>query len=203
MTQRSKKSIFMMRLFPKFFRQPVLFVLLGSIIITFLYCDKDNENVGLSSVDQCCATPHLEGVVGNAKVYVPNIFTPNNDGINDLFGVFSNDSVEVIESFIIKDKAGKTHFTNENFKADDFSEFWDGQKSNGDPYVGIFVFDLTVVSQNGQTASFSGEVCSCPCDEGSCTFQTVSNALKCTFGTQHNGAGGYEPSFDPGEQNCF
>jgi gliding motility-associated-like protein len=57
-------------------------------------------------------------------LYVPNIFTPNNDGVNDWLYV-RGDSIKQIISMDIKDKLGGTvfHFDHSAFES---HPGWDG-----------------------------------------------------------------------------
>jgi len=183
---------------------PIL--LFFSLIIVFSYCKKEDGNVGTGSVKKCCEIPPLQGVVGAGRVYVPNIFTPNEDGINDQIGVFANYSIETIESFVIKDKNGKIYFTAEDAQPNDFNYFWKGKDADGKSLAGIFEFELIVLSTDNERATFTGEFCSCDCGrEGSnCSFSKIGdNLLNCKFGSQHNGEGSFDKFLATGENDCF
>ena len=60
----------------------------------------------------------------SAQVYVPNAFTPNNDGINDYIMVYSDDSLDVFE-FTIFNIWGEPIWNTTNVE-----DKWDG----GDEY---------------------------------------------------------------------
>jgi len=58
------------------------FIFLFSISL-FFGCKK--EKLNNNPFEGCCGTEALVDSVGTAKFYVPNFFSPNNDGINDIF----------------------------------------------------------------------------------------------------------------------
>ncbi len=60
------------------------------------------------------------------KAFIPNIFSPNHDGINDIFYIQANPQVTDINEFRIFDRWGNMVFEKFNFKPDDPSQGWDG-----------------------------------------------------------------------------
>ncbi len=77
------------------------------------------------------------------SVFVPNVFTPNNDGLNDeLF--FASKALAAIDYFRVFDKWGGLIFQTQNI-----NETWDG-KVNGAPAANeVFVFVMEGTCQNG------------------------------------------------------
>jgi len=71
------------------------------------------------------------------KVFFPNAFTPNADGLNDVWGmsniVFLGEFVELI----VYDRWG-----GEVFRTQDRLAFWDGRKDGKDVDPGIFAYAL-------------------------------------------------------------
>ena len=60
------------------------------------------------------------------EVFIPNAFSPNNDGSNDILMVFGGREVEEIESFQIFNRWGETVFSADNFQPNDANISWDG-----------------------------------------------------------------------------
>lgn len=90
-------------------------------------------------------------------IYLPNIFSPNGDGINDLFSFSSNIPIVEINSFSIYDRWGNQMFSQLN--ADPLSfEGWDG-KFNGQ-YVkpGVYVYSIFIQLLDGETKQFVGDL---------------------------------------------
>jgi len=142
-----------------------------------------------SSIKSCCEISSLETVVGTGKIYVPNLFTPNNDGINDNFTIFASSEIAQIKKLEVK-KGSKTIFTATDFSPNSSTSAWDGT-IDGEVVKGLFSFDIDIIDDAGITQSFSGKVCSLPCN-GTDKDKKFDNFDNCTFGTQHNGAGGVD-----------
>ena len=64
---------------------------------------------------------HENATVFEEKILVPNAFSPNDDGINDLFKIFIKDDV-LIERFIIINRYGEIVF-----ETKDANESWNGR----------------------------------------------------------------------------
>ena len=75
--------------------------------------------------------PYDEALAGtecsNCIVQVPNIFTPNNDGVNDEFGILSHNCSIIAFSLEIYNRWGELVFN-----SDDVDKWWDGNH-NGKP----------------------------------------------------------------------
>ena len=88
-------------------------------------------------------------------IYVPNAFTPNGDGVNDVFypqGMGINfDTYELL----IFDRWG-----NMIFSTNDFNEFWDGKPSGKDEIVmqDVYVWKLKTKTFDGTIKNYSGHV---------------------------------------------
>ena len=68
-------------------------------------------------------------VLEELQVVIPNVFTPNNDGINDWFGITAN--VSVPASIVILNRWGNVVFEKEFVTtAGDFVELWDGTSTS-------------------------------------------------------------------------
>lgn len=60
------------------------------------------------------------------RAFIPNVFSPNQDGINDVFYIQANAEVTDINTMRIFDRWGNIVFEKFNFKPDDPSQGWDG-----------------------------------------------------------------------------
>ena len=69
-------------------------------------------------------------------IEIPNTFTPNGDGINDVFTVLVNSKIK-IKSFRIYNRWGETVFI-----TPDITNFWDGFKENTMMPVGVYYWVL-------------------------------------------------------------
>lgn len=95
----------------------------------------------------CAATP----------VFIPNTFTPNKDGRNDLFYPRGK-GVKLVKFFRIFNRAGEMIFERRNFQLNDASQGWDGT------YLGrvlgneVLVYTSDMVCNAGETFSIKGTV---------------------------------------------
>ncbi len=91
-------------------------------------------------------------------VVIPNVFSPNNDGNNDVFYVNSDD-VEAVISMRVYDRWGELVFASEeNHPASDPSYGWDGSFKGEPVNPGVFVYVVEVLFINGTTEQIGGDV---------------------------------------------
>ena len=60
------------------------------------------------------------------QIFIPNIFSPNGDGINDQVSIQSNDRIILVNSFRVFDRWGNIVFEDFNFLPNDAHHGWDG-----------------------------------------------------------------------------
>ena len=61
-------------------------------------------------------------------IFIPNVFSPNNDGLNDIVYVNANNrNIVSIKQFSIFDRWGEMVYEANNFQANDPSFGWDGK----------------------------------------------------------------------------
>ncbi len=91
-------------------------------------------------------------------VYIPNVFSPNEDGQNDIFYIFGGDGVERIDLFRIYDRWGEVVFSATNFDPNDEDFGWDG-KLRGEPMnPAVFVYHATVTFIDGFVIEYTGDI---------------------------------------------
>ena len=122
----------------------------------------DGQTVWVSVVDQfgCSATAEVSfSTFTEIVFYLPNAFSPNEDGINDTFKpYFPPDFRGSVIDFQIYNRWGDRVFYRSNLSADDELLEWDG-RFNGDLLnPGIFIYYIEVADESGETDFRSGEV---------------------------------------------
>ena len=168
------------------------FPLLFSILLTS--CKKDDD----PSPQGCCGQPAIEKEFGNAYAYIPNVFTPDQDGINDLLNV-QGDSISRIESLLIKNSNGVTVFEVSNLNHPNEQADWDGS-TEGFIIPGLYEVTAILMSDNGIVQTLTGYVCNFPC--GSASFAPIEDITQCQFPVQWDG--NFNPLIPSGEQpSCF
>ncbi|PHI20067.1 hypothetical protein CEQ90_10050 [Lewinellaceae bacterium SD302] len=113
----------------------------------------------LTEEGSCPATDSLfVAVEGTGNLYVPNAFSPNQDGINDLFTFFPDLSFAELLEFRVYDRWGGEVFA-ENIDGGSLRTGWDGTGKNGQPLdPGVFVYLIRVRLINGEERRMSGAV---------------------------------------------
>ncbi|MCB0532856.1 MAG: gliding motility-associated C-terminal domain-containing protein [Lewinellaceae bacterium] len=98
-------------------------------------------------------------LVTERRVYVPNAFSPNLDGVNDYFTVFTGPGVALIRRLEVYDRWGTHIFTApEDQLPDSGSLRWDGTYRGKDMQPGVFVWYVDVEFIDGSTEVFKGDV---------------------------------------------
>lgn len=93
------------------------------------------------------------------NVYVPNVFSPDRDGNNDLFHPFTGPGVRQINGFYIYDRWGNLmHEAEDIDPGDEILYAWDGRFNGIDVVPGVYVFITEVEFDDDQVQYFKGTV---------------------------------------------
>jgi len=93
------------------------------------------------------------------QVYIPNSFSPNEDGVNDIFMIFGNyDNIANIQDFKIFDRWGEIVFQGRNFQPNDAANGWDGTLDGKAMMPAVFVYLAIVEFVDGEEIIYSGDV---------------------------------------------
>jgi gliding motility-associated-like protein len=93
----------------------------------------------------------------SGNLFLPNTFSPNADGINDVFyprgkGIYG------IRNFRVFDRWGEVVFAQENFQANDISKGWDGRVRGKLATQDVYVYTIDVICENNFVFSHKGNV---------------------------------------------
>ncbi len=130
-------------------------------------CDKQEffptaeTRVGVTIVDEngCEASDLLALFIKKErKVYVPNSFSPNGDGVNDVFMIFAGRDVVQIKSFLVFDRWGETVFRYYEFPPNDPAYGWDGTHRGKTMNPGVFAWFAVVEFIDGEEELFEGDL---------------------------------------------
>ncbi|TVR80437.1 MAG: hypothetical protein EA409_08385 [Saprospirales bacterium] len=94
----------------------------------------------------------------NRDVYIPNAFSPNKDGVNDVFIVYGPENLFEIEYIKIFDRWGSKVFERSNIPPNDPVFGWNGEFRGERLNPGIFVYQLRVRYVDGNTKDFNGDL---------------------------------------------
>lgn len=120
------------------------------------YTTTGTYNVRLiaTSAGGCTDTSETPVIINpEFTFYVPNAFTPNDDGKNDVFYAYGNE----IKDFNMQlfDRWGNLIYT-----SNDIGEGWDGRANNGSgiAQMDVYVYKITVKDFSGKTHKYTGHV---------------------------------------------
>ena len=91
--------------------------------------------------------------------YVPTAFSPNGDGMNDVFRLYPGPAVRTILGFAVYDRWGGQLFSAESTRPGDEAAHWDGTRNGDRPVpVGVYVYQAEVELFDGRIVKRAGEV---------------------------------------------
>ena len=131
-----------------------------SCLDTYATPVNDTEYIlTVTSTDGCTVSESILITVDKIRdVYIPNAFSPNGDGVNDLFFINANKSVSQINSLKIFDRWGEMVFDNTNIQANESSNGWDGLFKGQEVNPGVFAFVAEVLFLDGEALTYSGDI---------------------------------------------
>jgi gliding motility-associated-like protein len=108
---------------------------------------------------QCEAsdTRTIKLLCNSESVFVPNTFTPNGDGMNDVWYP-RGAGIRQVKFLRVFNRWGQLIFERLNFNTDDRSAGWDGTYKGQLLSPDVFVYSLGMVCDNGQVIETKGNV---------------------------------------------
>jgi gliding motility-associated-like protein len=92
----------------------------------------------------------------NGNVFIPNTFSPNNDGSNDVF--YPRGKGVSVRSMQIFNRWGVVVYQKTNFAVNDPQAGWDGTYNGRKLDADVFVYRIDVVCETGQVFSSKGDI---------------------------------------------
>ena len=122
---------------------------------------KDNITYSVTATNQgnCTATDkvNVNIICNDANVYLPNTFSPNKDGINDVFYVRGTGLFN-ISSFKVFNRWGQVVFQKNGGNANNPLDGWDGNLNGVPLQPDVYVYLIEVVCSNNSTFPFKGNI---------------------------------------------
>jgi len=122
---------------------------------------RDNMDVRIIVEDErgCIASDGFQLTVVLGEIYVPNAFSPDDNGRNDRFTFYSdNGSGEIIERLRVYDRWGALIYEGEELFLNDGSTGWDGRFGEKLMNTGVYTYHGIVRFGNGVKKSFKGDI---------------------------------------------
>jgi large repetitive protein len=124
------------------------------------YIRKDISYQVKVTNDYGCAgsdTVNIKVFCESSQVFIPNAFTPDGDGINDILMVRGK-GIAMVKSFRIFNRWGQVVFEKSSFAPNDPSFGWNGKINGIVPGPDVFVYTAEVICDNGNSFIYKGNV---------------------------------------------
>lgn len=110
--------------------------------------------------DGCTDTDSITIRVDRTPVlYVPNVFSPNGDQVNDYFSVTTDPlNIASIDEVLIFDRWGGIIAHSASLMSDESVILWDGETPHGQALTGIYVYLITFTMADGSTRNVHGDI---------------------------------------------
>jgi hypothetical protein len=157
-----------------------------------------------SGIETCCINGFNLDTISTGRVYIPSAFTPDADGINDLFRVIVDAGIEQIDTLEIIDLTSRnTVFLALNISRDaSGSTGWDGSEL-GVTEARQIEYKVWVTATDGERRRYSGLACSIPCRTPT-GLPRPAGIEECRFSNQVDAAGFFDEDVFSGELlDCF
>lgn len=115
--------------------------------------------ITVTNPDGCTATDQVTiEVTKNRPIYIPNAFSPNNDGINDFFTLYGGPAASQILEIKIFNRWGGLVFERQNIALNDESLGWDGLFKGQLVNPGVFAFFAEIEFIDNEVVLLEGDV---------------------------------------------
>ena len=93
----------------------------------------------------------------NANLFVPNTFSPNNDGSNEIFYPRGK-GLERVKLMRIFNRWGEVVYEKRDFPVNDASSGWNGTYKGKRPAADVYVYQIEVFCENGDIIRLNGNI---------------------------------------------
>ena len=117
------------------------------------YTVKVTTPYGCSAYD----TINIKVFCLDTQVFIPNAFTPDGDGVNDVLMVRGS-GIVTVKHFRIFNRWGEVVFERNNFSPNNPVDGWDGRFKGKYATPDVFVYTAEVMCENGNTFTYKGNI---------------------------------------------
>ncbi|MCT4665559.1 MAG: gliding motility-associated C-terminal domain-containing protein [Flavobacteriales bacterium] len=106
-----------------------------------------------------CDSVHETEIAFFCDLEIPNVFSPDNDGVNELFIIRNlNKDIYTQSDFNVWNRWGNTVYHHGAYGL--IGDFWDGKDNNGEPLrTGVYFYELVTLNKySGEEISFKGTI---------------------------------------------
>lgn len=130
----------------------------------FNYSPKTSGVLSLTVFDRngCPADDRINvriiTIVEEDDVFIPNVFSPNFDGVNDYFELYNISNIDRVERFTIFDRWGSVLYHVEDVLPNSREAQWDGYIKGKLAAQGVYIYQIVARMIDGTERVFSGDV---------------------------------------------
>ena len=125
----------------------------ATMAVTTTYIVHVRSDFGCTASDT--VTIHL--YCDKSQLFLPNAFTPNGDGQNDVFYP-RGAGISIIKSFRVYNRWGQLLFERSGIQINDASNAWDGSYLGNQPRPDVYVYVLDAICETGEPVNIKGDV---------------------------------------------
>ena len=130
--------------------------------VSELFSSTTTVSLLATSLNECEASDEVTvNITEGVDIFIPNIITPNQDGMNDFFTIYPEgppDAIEEVEALKIHDRMGVKFFERTSFAPGVPELGWDGTRDGNAVPSGVYYYSVSIKLINGQSPGYSGYV---------------------------------------------
>jgi len=96
--------------------------------------------------------------VRKRDVFIPNVFSPNGDGLNDMWNLYTDSDVKEIAVMEVYSRWGELLFRKEHVQPNNPADGWDGRFRGSTLNPGVYVYHLEVLYGDDLRDNFAGDI---------------------------------------------
>jgi gliding motility-associated-like protein len=118
-----------------------------------------NYKVAVIDSNNCVnnAEIQVKVICEGATIFAPNTFSPNGDGVNDIFYIRGK-GLDRVKSLRIFNRWGEVVFEQRDFPVNSPQNGWDGRYKGNKPAPEVYIYQVEVFCENGEIIRFEGNI---------------------------------------------
>lgn len=135
--------------------------IIDPLLLDHIVAPETDKSLNLFAIDEngCVYTDDLMiRVLLTSSIYVPNVFSPNDDNINDIVAPLADPSIVRIEYFVIYSRWGDLMFSATDFDPNQPGFGWNGVMREKPAAPGVYVYRLKAVNKRGKEYFLTGDI---------------------------------------------
>ena len=111
-----------------------------------------------TDINGCISSDSIKILVTKGNdIYVPNSFSPNGDNLNDVFSIFTRNSIQSVNDLVIFDRWGEQIYGQAEVEINDTKKGWDGTFRGKDMPSDVYTFYLKANYIDGTSTTLQGD----------------------------------------------